>query len=281
MSNDVYKKFKNMIESSEYKNEEELEEHIHNFLIDEMLQNNNVENANLIKAYKLVDKATQEKDEEKAIKYAKEAYELCPECIEALMVLENYEESAFKKLEMLDEILAFEKKRLQKINKYYKTNEDAYEEKEMYIISLFQKISLLIYLGRINIAKETCEEYLKIDSEDSFGVHTTLMAIYAYFEDEKNLLKLYKKYPEENLETIFPLFVLYFKQGNDLQATKYFNILNEINNNFSKYFLDTLDLDENEPNEEEIEILLFMEAYSFLVESTGGIRLFVEEKTKK
>lgn len=281
MNKDAYKKFENMIESSDYKDAEELEKHIHNFLIDEMLKNNNYENANLIKAYELVDKATEEKDEKKAISYAKEAYELCPECIEALMVLVNYEESAFRKIEMLDEILAFEKKRLQKINKYYKTTEDAYEEKEMYIISLIQKVSLLIYLGRINLAKETCEEYLKIDSEDIFGVHTTLMAIYAFFEDEKSLLKLYKRYPEENLETLFPLFVLYFKQGNDLQATKYFNILNEINNNFSKYFLDTLDLDENEPNEKELEILLFMEAYNFLVESTGGIRFFVKEKTKK
>ncbi len=43
------------------------------------------------------------------------------------------------------------------------------------------------------------------------------------------MLDLYKKYPEENLEMLFPLFAVYYKKGNDKKAKDYLNRIDKCN----------------------------------------------------
>ena len=55
-------------------------------------------------------------------------------------------------------------------------------------------------------AANICEEVLRLNGNDNLGARYLLMAIYATLEEEKDMLNLYKKYHEENLEMLFPLF---------------------------------------------------------------------------
>lgn len=50
------------------------------------------------------------------------------------------------------------------------------------------------------------------------------------------MLKLYNKYPEEDLEMLFPLFALYYKLGNDKKAKEYLEKVDKCNSNFVKFF---------------------------------------------
>ena len=69
----------------------------------------------------------------------------------------------------------------------------------------------MILAGKMNQACDVCKEIIRLNSNDNMGVCYILMALYAFFENGKELLKLYKKYPEEDLEMLFPLFAYYIK----------------------------------------------------------------------
>ena len=82
-------------------------------------------------------------------------------------------------------------------------------------------------------ACEVCKGIIRLNSNDNMGVRYILMALYAFFENEKELLKLYKK-SEEDLEMLFPLFAYYYKVDNEQQAQEYLNLICENNPHFVK-----------------------------------------------
>ena len=98
------------------------------------------------------------------------------------------------------------------------------------------------------------------------------MAAYAYLEEEKPALDLYKKNPEENLEMLFPLFALYYKLGDETKAKSYLNRINKANKHFIKFFKKTIK--ENEDvmagyyqKRNSSEALMYFETYSYLTDT--------------
>ena len=75
-------------------------------------------------------------------------------------------------------------------------------------------------IGR-DIALELAKETVKYDKEEITKVLELLMGLYAYREDGSNLNKIYKKYNEDNLYSLIPFLVYYFKQNNYSKAREY------------------------------------------------------------
>ena len=58
----------------------------------------------------------------------------------------------------------------------------------------------------VNLTKTKIEEIEDLAAKKGVSRNDIItMAIYAYLEEENDMLKLYKKYPEENLEMLFQM----------------------------------------------------------------------------
>ena len=112
------------------------------------------------------------------------------------------------------------------------------------------------------------------------------MAIYAFLEEENDMLKLFKKYPEEQLEMLFPLFILYYKQGNDKKAKEYLDRINKANPDFIKFFKGTMKENTKVPEGyyskgDSSEVIMYFKNYDFLVETIPTIDYYILENSKK
>ena len=201
------------------------------------------EDDSIVRAYELLEKAETAKSDNLARKYAKEAYELCPDCFEAVIILASLEDNPDKMLKILDDGLKIEKERLRKAKYLEKgNNKSIFEIFEImpYTKGLYSKAQTLAMMGKMKQAKAICEELLELDEEDVLGVRYLLFAILANLEEEKELLKLYKKYHEENFMVLFPMFALNYKLGNEKKAKEYFDRFNKANPNFVKFINGTM-----------------------------------------
>lgn len=286
-------KFNNMIkkflENSDATTNEELNAQLQEFI--KKYNNGEIEyeNTPLDNAYELLEKAEKAKSKKQAIKLAKEAYELCNECFDAILFQVDLEENSLKKEKLLKEGLAFEKERLKKEKYFEKDNIGQFYgifETRPYMRGLYDQAMLFIEEGKITLAKEICKEILQLNSNDNMGARYLLMAIYAFLEEEKAMLQLYKKYPEENLEMLFPLFALYYKLGKEEKAKSYLERINKANPHFLKFFTKTIKMDENLPDGyyshgEASEVIMYVIHYSFLIITLSTIKDFVLENSKK
>lgn len=250
------------------------------------------EDESLVRAYELLEKAENAKSENQARKYAKEAYELCPDCFDAVMLLASLEDNPDKMIKILDDGLKVEKERLRKAKYLEKRNtENIFEIFEIlpYVKGLYSKAQTLAMMGKMKQSKVICEELLQLDEEDTLGVRYLLFAILANLEDEKELLKLYKKYHEENFMVLFPVFALNYKLGNENKAKEYFDRVNKANPNFVKFIngiiknekkVDNL-LDDDFSHGDLSEIVMYVNRYTFLLVSMPLLGSYIEINTKK
>lgn len=269
MLNDFLKK-------SDVKTEEELNKKLQEFAQKYNADELEYEETDLDKAYALLEKAQNAITEKKALKLAKEAYEFCPACFDALLFQVNLEEDPLKRDELLAEGLAKEKERLQKEGFFDKDSIGIFYgifETRPYIRGLYLRTTNLLDDGKYTQGIESCKEILKLNNNDNTGVRYLLMATYALLENEKEALKLYKQYPEENLEMLFPLFALYYKLGNDEKAHQYLDKIFKINPYFVTFlensYDDDLEDDDLIPGCYSVgrssEVLYYMATYGFLI----------------
>lgn len=143
---------------------------------------------------------------------------MCPDCFDAILFQAHLEDNPLKRWKLLDEGLEYEKERLEDERYFEKDNIGFFYEifeTRPYIRGLYAKADYLLLDGKMKQARDVCKEILRLNNNDNTGARYLLMAIYAYLEEEKEMLKLYKKYPEEALGILFPLFILYYKLVND------------------------------------------------------------------
>lgn len=96
------------------------------------------------------------------------------------------------------------------------------------------------------------------------------------------MLDLYKKYPEENLEMLFPLFAVYYKKGNDKKAKDYLNRIDKCNSNFVKYFKGTIKPSEKITPEyysrgDSSEIAIYLDCYNYLLITMPRLHEYIIE----
>ena len=288
MNNKLNNMINDFLANTDAKDENELNEKLQEFIKKYNAGEMDYENTILDEAYELLEKAENTKSKTQAIKYAKEAYETCPDCFDAILFQVHLEDNPLKRWKLLDEGLEAEKNRLTKEKYFDKENIGHFYgifETRPYIRGLYAKADYLILDGKIKQARDVCKEILRLNENDNTGARYLLMAIYAYFEEENDMLKLYKKYPEENLEMLFPLFILYYKQGNDKKAKEYLDRINKANPHFIKFFKGTMKENTDIPYRhyakgDSSEVIMYFREYDFLVETIPTINYYILENSK-
>lgn len=289
MNNKLNNIISDFLDNVDAKNEEEL-----NKKFQELIQKYNngeidYENTEMDDAYELLEKAENAKSKKQAMKYAKEAYDLCPDCFDALLFQVDLEDNPLKRMALLDEGLEFEKDRLEDEEYFNKENIGHFYsifETRPYIRGLFSKADYLVLDGKIKQARDVCKEILRLNENDNMGARYFLMAIYAFLEEEKDMLKLFEKYPEENLVMLFPLFILYYKQENNEKAKEFLNRINKANPDFIKFFKGTMKANEKVPDGyyskgDSSEIIMYFRQYDFLIDTVPTINYYILENIKK
>ena len=286
-------KFNNMLQeflkNNNVENIDEANEKLQEFI--KMYNNGEIEyeNTPLDDAYEILEEAQNAKTEKEAIKLAKKAYEKSKECFDAILFQCDLEENGIKRMKLLDEGLEFEKNRLTKEKYFDKENIGHFYgifETRPYIRGLVIKAEYLLEEGKISQAENVCREVLRLNENDNMGARYLLMAIYATLEKENDMLKLYKKYPEEDLEMMFPLFALYYKLGNDKKAKKYLNRVDKCNSNFVKFFNGTIKESKNVSSGyysrgDSSEIFMYLNRYDYLLITMPKLHEYVIENLMK
>ena len=286
-------KFNNMLQeflkNNNVKDIDEANEKLQEFI--KMYNNGEIEykNTPLDDAYEILEEAQNAKNEKEALRLAKKAYKKSSECFDAILFQCNLEENGIKRMKLLDDGLEFEKNRLIKEKYFDKENIGQFYgifETRPYIRGLVIKIEYLLEEGKLRQASNVCKEVLKLNKNDNLGARYLLMAIYAALEEKKDMLNLYKKYPEEDLEMLFPLFAIYYKTGNDKKAKDYLNRIDKCNSNFVKYFKGTI-----KPSEkvrpgyysrgDSSEIFMYLDRYYYLLITMPRLYEYVIENLKK
>lgn len=286
-------KFNNMINeflaNTDAKDEKELNEKLQEFMQKYNAGEIDYTNTILDDAYELLEKAENAKSKTQAIKYAKKAYDMCPDCFDAVLFQVHLEDNPLKRWKLLEEGLEFEKDRLENEGYFKKDNIGHFYgmfETRPYIRGLFAKADYLVLDGKIKQARDVCKEILKLNKNDNTGARYLLMAIYAFLEEENDMLKLFKKYPEESLEMLFPLFILYYKQGDDKKTKEYLDRINKANPDFIKFFKGTMKENTKVPygyysKGDSSEVIMYFKNYDFLVETIPTIDYYILKYSKK
>ena len=290
MDNKLNNMIQQFIENNNIDNIDELNEKMQDFL--EKYNNGEIEyeNTPLDDAYEMLEEAEDvSRDRKERIDIAKKVYKKYPECFDALLLQVKLEDNFIQKLKLLNKGLIEEKKRLEKENYFDKENIGHFYgifETRPYIGGHYMKADILLLTGKIKQGIEVCKEILRLNENDNTGARYKLMAAYAYLEEEKPALDLYKKYPEEDLEMLFPLFALYYKLGDEAKAKSYLNRINKANKHFIKYFKDTIKENEDVMSGyyqkgDSSEVLMYFETYSYLTDTMPLLDEFVLENSEK
>ncbi len=289
MNNKLNNMINDFLAHTDAKNEKELNEQLQEFIQKYNAGKIEYENTPLDDAYELLEKAKNAKSKSQAIKYAKKAYDLCPACFEAILFQTDLEDDPLKKWELLEEGLKVEKKRLEEEGYFKKDNIGHFYtifETRPYIKGLYVKADTLILDGKIRQAIDVCKEILRLNESDNTGARYLLMAMYALLEEENELLKLYRKYSEENLEVLYPLFILYYKLGKDKIAKEYFQKICKANPDFIKLYKGTLketkEITEGYYSIGDIsEIIMYLNHYDFLLKTVPTLDYYILENINK
>ena len=286
-------KFNNMLQeflkNNNVENIDEANEKLQEFI--KMYNNGEIEyeNTPLDDAYEILEEAQNARNEKEAIKLAKKAYEKSPECFDAILFQCDLEENGIKRMKLLEGGLEVEKNRLIKEKYFDKENIGHFYgifETRPYIRGLVVKAEYLLEEGKLRQAESICKEVLRLNENDNMGARYLLMAIFATLEEENDMLKLYKKYPKEDLEMLFPLFALYYKIGNDKKALEYLNRVNKCNSNFVKFFNGTIkESGKVKPGYysrgDSSEIFMYLERYGYLLITMPRLHEYVIENLMK
>lgn len=240
-------------------------------------------------AYELLEKAENTKSKIQALKYAKEAYAMCPACFDAVLFQVDFEDNPLKRWKLLNEGLSFEKDRLEKEGYFKKDNIGHFYgifETRPYISGLYTKVEYLIIDGKIKQARDICLEILKLNESDNMGARYMLMAIYAFLEEKNDMLKLYKKYTEESLGMLIPLFILFYKLSNENKSKEYLDRINNANSNFIKFFDGTMKEYKDVDNDyyaigDVSEVTMYFKEYDFLFGTVPNIKYYILENSEK
>lgn len=289
MNNKLNNMINDFLANTDAKSEKEMNEKIDEFIAKLNDEGIEYENTPLDDAYEMLEKAENAKSKSQAIKYAKEAYKISPACFDAILFQASLEDDLDKIWELLDTGLKKEEERLKSEGFFDKENIGIFYglfETRPYIRGLYHKVQFLTVEGKIKQARDVCREVLRLNNNDNTGIRYLLMAIYAFLEDENEMLKLYKKYKEEHLEMLFPLFVLYYKKGDDKKALEYLERINKANPNFIKYFKGNIKeekgvLDGYYSKGGSSEVFTCFDACEFLLDTVPALGHYILENSKK
>lgn len=289
MNNKLNSILNDFMKNADSENEEDLEKSLQEFIKNYNEGNIDYENSILDEAYEMLEEAKNSRSKKQAKKMAEKAYLTCPDCLDALVFQTSLEDDIFKRDELLDEGLEYEKERLEMEGYFSKDNFGHFYglfETRQYIRGLAAKCFNYYNDGKLNKAKMLAMEIIKLNNSDNLGIRYLLMAILAQLEEEKEIIKLFKKYNEENLEMLIPLFVLYYKMEDDKKSLEILKKINNINSNFIKFFKNNIkEVDETPYGYYSrggvSEVFMYIESYSPLFFGVPNIEKYIIKISKQ
>ncbi len=187
---------------------------------------------------------------EETIKYAKKALKMDPYCLDAeYLIAQSEAESIDVLVTKMEKIIRKGEKQLEE--RGISMEEDAGSFYGLWETRPYMRIrkgylELLLEMGRFCMAISEAEELLRLSENDNLGVRYSLMALYCYFEDEKNALDLLGRYKEESSFMLLPLIALYYKMGNVKKMRKYIKKLQSSNSDVQSAIEMLMDADQEE-----------------------------------
>lgn len=245
---DLLKEFEEFIKDKDIAldSEEDVEKHLTAFLAtqdfrNKMLNYEPIGEDEAEDAYDYLEMAEAASNSKEALKYAKKALQLEPENWDAAsMVAQISAKTPEALLDKLEKIIAQANDVMKRdgwFSEEYIGSFWGFHETRPYMRLRNIYIEMLIVCSMFKKAVEECEDLIRLNENDNLGIRYTLMHLYAYFEDEKSALELYKKYEKEQSSMfILPLSMLYYKLGDLKTSARYLKILNEKNKDTQKFF---------------------------------------------
>lgn len=289
----IFDKLQEFADEQDFESEEEALKAIEMYLNNIMLTEEEYE----LDEYAYLAKAIESTDSEIRMDFIKKSLEINPDFVEAkLFLLMNNDIEDPEKLQLnIEKILNEEEQRLKQegiteeecIGKYYEI-----DESQGYIRAYETYIRCLIVQGKMRKAAKACRKVCRLDEDDNLELRYSLIAIYAFLEEEKMAEDLYKKYSEESSRMLLPMIALYYKLGDEEKAISYLKILHKKTKGLRqavKILKEDIDKIEYimslpicKPNSKEDIIRSFMEA-SFVYETIPNFLNWMEEliPTKK
>lgn len=187
---------------------------------------------------------------EQALKFAKKAVQLDQDNLDAKkMVEEITTEHPYEMVGKYQKLIEYGKTVMDK--KGY-MNEDSIgdywgiSETRPFIRLYSSYLDLLVNCGMMRMATTVGEEIIRYNTNDNLGIRYILMHVYAYLEDEKSMLALYKKYDEhDESQMLLPISIIYYKLGDFEKAAEYLRRLTKTNKDTGRFIRafvnDTLD----------------------------------------
>ena len=186
----------------------------------------------------LLFEAYEEPIKTRAIKLAKQALELNPNNIDAENFITKHETNTIKRLKKYEETLNKEKANLEKENFFNEENIGIFWgliETRPYMRTKHSYMLTLMELGRYTEAIKQGEELLKLCESDNLGIRYLMIGLYTVLEKFEKAEEIYNKYSEISTSMLFPLSIMYYKEGNYRKCKKVIKEMQERNEHLLNY----------------------------------------------
>ena len=174
----------------------------------------------------------------KAIKLAKQALEINPDNIDAENFITKFESNTIKKLQKYGETLNKEKANLEKQDFFNEENIGIFWgliETRPFMRTKHSYMLTLMELGRYTEAIKQGEELLKLCESDNLGIRYLIIGLYTVLEKFEKVEEIYKKYSDNSTFMLFPLSIMYYKEGNYRKCKKVIKEMQESNEHLLNY----------------------------------------------
>lgn len=254
----VFTEIHKAMEGKEFKNEEELNEFVQEFM---QQYNARVGEKKEYDVYDYLEMARDTYDAKEAIRYARKALKLDPYCLDAELIIVQAQANSMEDLKKKTERV-IRKGEKQLAERGIHMEEDAGSFYALlptrpYMRVRKEYLELLILQGRYRHAIREAEEIIRLNENDNLGVRYTLMALYSFFEEEDCAKALLDKYSEDSAFMLLPMIGLYYKAENERKLKSYVRKLK----NKNAQLTEALELI-MESTEEELEKIIKTPMYS-------------------
>ncbi|MCH3951639.1 MAG: hypothetical protein LKE33_12010 [Acidaminococcus sp.] len=176
------------------------------------------------------DLAYKEKSNIKKREYLEKGLALNPDDLDAMRYLAHLKsKNCFEELQNIEQVVKrgyeiFKKELKNDVGEFY----DIFETRP-FIRTLRYYAGLLADTACYTRAIKIGEEIIRLNVNDSTGARFLLMHLYAFMEDDRKAVRLFKKYKSDSaIGFLLPLSMLYFKLGEIQKAEHYLLMLKEL-----------------------------------------------------
>lgn len=243
-------------------------------------------------AWDYMDMAYEADTEQEALKYARKALQLDKNCLDAeMMIAELTCEDSDVLKRTYEKLIDKTEKVLKEAGIFNEENKGHFwliVETRPYMRLRYSYVRLLLDQGKFRKAIRECEDLLQLCESDNMGLRFLLISLYAFFEDELNVIRLHKRYEEEgSSQMLLPIIALYYKLDDYKKAESYLKKLKKANNELEDVFNGAEDIGDDLDDVIESgmyrygskeEIMVAMTDASFLYTTAAGFYLWMAER---